>query len=52
LYFGEKQSSQNTHGQPNEPDIYASEVYHKGVIGIYRTQVQPSDHDFVAPSSQ
>lgn len=27
-------------------------MYHKGVIGIYHTQIQPSDQDFVALSSQ
>lgn len=36
----------------NEPDIYSSEVLQEVAMGIYCTQIQPSDHDFVAVSSQ
>ena len=38
--------------RPDEPDIYASEVYQEVGMGIYCTHIQSSNHDFVVISSQ
>ena len=52
LYFCEPLLSQNTHWFDQTSLICHRSVPREARLGIYRTQIRPSDHDIIAISSQ